>query len=397
MTGRGLRAGRRATRSTALLLGGLALAGCREPTAPYEAVDRVDESMSLPRQLTFSTGDDRSPTWSQEGGRVLYAAEGLASFVESEGVLLELPAEGGAASTLLPLVQFPGGPAPWLATPLDGGGGAVIWMELFGVRGDNLCPGTVVQCMPEGGTDGVAPNLSELRLHVGSPESPPGPDDTLLAIPVSGVAELPANGGGSRFAVANHPFQQLFNAERSAVFRPSQEPGGDRIVFSDGLRLLTWRPGDTQAQPIPGTEDAVHAAWSPDGQWIAFTSLVRGEPEPFECQHFTPLGPVCTQARIDYAILERRVTIVRPDGGDRTDVGPGDDPAWVPGTQRLAFRRDGQIWTSAIDGSDARLVEGTAGGREPAPSPDGTLLAFARLDPTRMTHDIFLVSLAGGS
>ena len=78
------RAGRRGTRWTVLLLGGLSAAGCREPTAPYEAVDRIDESTSLPRQLTFSTGDDRSPAWSREGDRVLYAAEGLASFLGAQ-------------------------------------------------------------------------------------------------------------------------------------------------------------------------------------------------------------------------------------------------------------------------------------------------------------------------
>lgn len=366
---------------------------CRDATLPFEAVDRIDESQSLPRQLTFSTGDDRSPAWTADGSTLLYGAQGFPPFVPAPGLLLEVPVSGGPADEVLPDLQFPNGPEQWFASPVPGAG-ALAWMELFGVRGENVCPETVVQCLPAGETDGVAPRLAELRLRVSGPG---GAADagSMLAVVVEGLEELPPEGGGSRFTVVNHPFQQLFHAERSAVFRPSWSPEGDRLVFSDGLVLRVWRPGDASSTPVPDTEDGVHAAWSPDGEWIAFTRLVRGPPRSVECQHFTPLGPVCTQERVEYAVLDRRVMLVRPDGSELRQVGPGDDPAWWPGTGRLLFRRDGEIWSSRPDGTDARVVDGTAGGREPAASPDGSVLAFARLDPQVMTHDIWLVSLGG--
>lgn len=386
---------RRIVMTAWVLAGGVGVWGCRDGTTPFQALDRVDESQALPRQLTFSAVDDRSPSWSASGDSVLYAAPGFAPFVDARGLLLSVPAVGGAATEVLPLIQFPGGPADWFASPVPTGDGRLAWMDLFGVRDQNLCPQTVVACIPEGSNDGVAPRLSELRLRVGRADQLPGPADPLLPIPVAGVVQLPPEGGGSRFRVENHPFQQIFQAEGSAVFRPSWNPSRDRVAFSDGLRILTWAPGQEDPIPVPGTGDGVQASWSPDGSWIAFTRLVRGPPQAFDCQHFTPLGPVCTQLRTDFAILARVVTIVRPDGSGAIELGPGDDPAWWPATGRLVFRRDGRIWSAEPDGSDARSIEGTEGGREPAVSPDGGVLAFARLDPTTMAHNIWLVSLAG--
>jgi hypothetical protein len=113
------------------------------------------------------------------------------------------------------------------------------------------------------------------------------------------------------------------------------------------------------------------------------------------CTHVVPLGPVCAQERTEYPILDRIVTLVRPDGSDLREVGSGDDPAWHPDATGLVYRRDGRLWISSLDGSGTVEIPGTEGGREPAVSPDGRSVAFARIDPGVMTHDIWVVELPG--
>lgn len=381
---------------TVVALVAVAVGACQDATLPFEAIDRPDESQSLPRQLTFSEADDRSPAWDRGTEAVLFSTEGFPPFVAAPGLLLAVPSGGGAARELLPRLQFPGGPRDWFASPTPSPtGGRVAWVELWGVLDSNVCPGTAVSCATDVPTEGLAPRLVEVRLRVASTDAGPA-DGQVLPVLMEGLVELPPSQGLTSYAVTMHPFQALFNLEGSAVFRPSWSPSGDRLVFSDGLRLLIWSVDGGDPAPIPSTEDGVHAAWSPDGKWIAFTRLVRGEPVSFECLHSVPLGPVCRQERVEVPIERRVVTVVRPDGTDVTDVGPGDDPAWLPDSQTLLFRRQGAVWTARRDGSDAAPVPGTEGGREPAASPDGTAVVFARIDPRVMTHDLWVASLTGG-
>jgi len=374
-------------------LGAVALLGavsCRDATSPFEAVDRPDDTGMVPRQITFSAGDDRSPAWDPSGEAILYATPGFSPFGEAPGVLLRVPSGGGAAAEVFPRLQFPGGPEDWFASPAPRGG-VVAWMDLWAVRGENFCPGTTIMCVPEGETDGTAPPLAEIRLRVRTPEGGPEEGDPELRVSIEGVT-VP-DPAVQRFVVEMHPFQELFHAEGSAVFRPSWSPAGDQLVFSDGLRLLIWTIGSVEAVAIPGTDDGVQAAWSPDGEWIAFTRLVRGAARLFECQHLTLLGPVCSQDRIEYPITDRIVTLVRPDGSDLVALSRGDDPAWTPDSDRLVFREGGRLWMIGRDGSGLTDLPDTEGGREPAVSPDGTELAFARLDPGSMTHDVIVVGL----
>lgn len=163
-------------------------------------------------------------------------------------------------------------------------------------------------------------------------------------------------------------------------------------MLSDGLRLLIWRPGDTEATPIPGTDDGVHPAWSPDGEWIAYTYLERGASRAFECSCVDLLGTVVRQERAVFDIEARVIRLTRPDGSERIDLTEGEEPAWTPDGSTLVFRANDQLWRIGRDGSGLAPIPGTAGGREPAVSPDGRLLAFARRAENGM-HDIWVVSL----
>lgn len=53
-------------------------------------------------------------------------------------------------------------------------------------------------------------------------------------------------------------------------------PDGRDVVYigrRDGLDMLYHRPfGRDEARPLPGTEDAQSPFFSPDGQWVGFST-----------------------------------------------------------------------------------------------------------------------------
>ena len=77
----------------------------------------------------------------------------------------------------------------------------------------------------------------------------------------------------SRFTITLPPGRQLAGLDGGPVVALS--PDGTRLAYvarqSGGAQLLYLRPMDgLEAQPIPGTEDAVGPFFSPDGQWLGF-------------------------------------------------------------------------------------------------------------------------------
>ena len=122
---------------------------------------------------------------------------------------------------------------------------------------------------------------------------------------------------------------------------------------------------------------------------------MRGDPIAATCTHSGLLGPVCRQERVDYAVNDRRIALVRPDGSETRDLGRGEDPAWTPDSSRLVFRRDGRLWMIAAEGGTATPIPGTEGAREPAMSPDGGRVAYVRL-LTAGKHDLWVMPFDGG-
>jgi Tol biopolymer transport system component len=183
-----------------------------------------------------------------------------------------------------------------------------------------------------------------------------------------------------RYNVRYLPGQRVFAGERSFFFRPSWAPQGDRVALSDGAHLRIWKVGAANAPTVPNTEGAIWPAWSPDGEWIAFTRTSVTDSTHASCVYQAPLG-YC--AFVEY-----------PDGSGLRELGEGWEPAWSPDGGSLFLRRDDRIWRLDLDGSSSpEAIPDTEGGREPAVSPDGRFLAFARRLPEGRNFDIWVVGL----
>lgn len=83
-------------RSLRLLALGAALAGCQHGEPFDSTPERPDGPFSqvFPRRLTFSPGDDRTPSWLPDGSGIIYSSERL-DRPDHDRCLLVIPAEGG--------------------------------------------------------------------------------------------------------------------------------------------------------------------------------------------------------------------------------------------------------------------------------------------------------------
>lgn len=142
-------------------------------------------------------------------------------------------------------------------------------------------------------------------------------------------------------------------------FSPNWSPDGQYIVFS------TVAEGRNQIEIISVNDsnrhllthnsfNGVNATWSPDGQQILF--LLQGEKQ-------TP----------------NQVRVMSADGSNEYALANCDyePPSWSPDGKLIAFVFNQQIWVMAPDGSNQRnLSNNTFQDYQPTWSPDGKQIAF---------------------
>ena len=189
----------------------------------------------------------------------------------------------------------------------------------------------------------------------------------LLLLGCSGDATAPGGAGGEDYA----PGQRMPQAARphtpvtTGVLVFQSDVAGRPKIFT--IDVATGRVRQLTAGADWRDESP---RWSPDGQFIAFTS---------NRAHYGPQAEAGTPD-LDVYVMQadgsrvRRVT---------TDPGNDQDPSWLPDGQDLVFSSDrasrGDLFRVRIaDGRTERLTTNFVGRAiMPAVSPDGSTVAFA--------------------
>lgn len=204
-------------------------------------------------------------------------------------------------------------------------------------------------------------------------------------------------------------------APRAGAFemQPDWSPGGKVIGFSrtsygeqGSERLRAIAPDGSGERTLAGGRGS-DPSWSPGASEVAFVGagifVARadgGAKRRLVAPTFAGVGGPAWSvdgAEIAYVTGALAIRSIRVDRtADRELVRDGTTPAWSPNGKRLAFSRDGHIWTAARDGSAAAEV--TRGGAEdlaPSWSPDGEWLAFVRRPRGASQGDVYRVRVDG--
>jgi Tol biopolymer transport system component len=233
---------------------------------------------------------------------------------------------------------------------------------------------------------GAAPinreTASEAIRTTATSRPPFGRSWALIAIPLALLGGLVA----SYFFFRKHerpftpPQQQLVSTFAGSHRSASFSPDGKRIAFINDVNDVpqVWIKGLPDGEPRQltiGEARAGRPRWSPNGNDIAYVRRLEGN---------------------------SAIWLISAEGGEpRKIIEGGRNPNWSWDGKRLVFEREYDVWTSNVDGSDQRRLEGVPTedllleDRNPAFSPDGSLIAFFEKDKGPM-GDIWVVPSIGG-
>ena len=371
----------RAAPPAALLLA----TACREAPVPITSIERTPAPLAYPLQLTYSVRDDRTPHWSADGDSVYYViATGVTSDMPTTSARVLPSGAGFAAPALEPLEAALPKPTLIFEPTFSPGGDRFAFAQVIQYH-QSMIAQTEPGCLGDAAARQNAnrsPRLGRLAVHI---RAVAGGSAQLVELALPGRSFASAD----TIVVDYHPFQRMWDETRAIPFHLSWSPDGTRLATSNGVGVVLIDAVTGVVEQVPGSTDGVAPSWSPDGQRIAFTRLPRGTSATAFCIHPGFLTPIAYQRRRVYAPAEPRLVVLELATGAVTELGVAQEPVWSGDGRYVYAVRDNAIWRIDVNGGGATIVDGTENGREPALSPDATLLAFSKLGP-RGDYDIWI-------
>lgn len=226
--------------------------------------------------------------------------------------------------------------------------------------------------------------------------------DTLRVSPGTGkttCAFISPTDGGVLFA-STHLDPRSVELQREEIeFRESGRERRYAWDYDPAMDLFAW---DRDTEELTRLTEArgydAEASYSPDGEWIAFTSMRSlFEDELTERER--------RLAEVDPSYFGE-IWIMRADGSGKTRLtsAPGYDggPFFFPDGERIVWRRFGEdgvvadIYSMRLDGSDARqLTDFGSMSWAPYVHPSGEYLLFASNKLGFSNFEVYLVDTAG--
>jgi Tol biopolymer transport system component len=178
---------------------------------------------------------------------------------------------------------------------------------------------------------------------------------------------------------ADHPAAIEYSSRDKLGLEPAWAPDGALVFQSDALgsgRLVEAIADGVQGERLLGPigDRELSSAWpamSPDGRSLL---LSLGPVELFQTGWKSSIT------------LDSSIGLTDLNGTSTTILGAGTDPAWSPDGRRIAFARSTEghlhLYVAHADGTGAtQITAGTEDDRQPSWSPDGRFIAYCSMRP----------------
>jgi Tol biopolymer transport system component len=370
-----------------------------------------------------SEGQADQPAWSPDGSWISWrtidtAGFGRRSNVTSRGITLEHPDGTGerliAGAGTVGYSWGAGSDRVWLAVQAPGANAAILWeaplIDPPGAVDVSLDPAS--DYAPGGVSFDWQPLASGRTAALLPSPPPPTPAAELPQVtPAPAAAANP----GKRWPTLRTLGQDSCSLVNVSVDNPDPttianfcdlaangwsggwSPTGSAFAIAQGGTLTIYHPDGHENRILDSVPGIDGVGWSPDGTWLSMTAgahsyVLRpdgsGMREIPGTPSWSPDARTMAISRPDGVLL-----VGSSEGSGLVAIGSVPGPTtWSPDGSHFGFIRDGNLWTVAIDGSDARNVTALplGGASWAAWSPDGRWIAVSSF------HGIWLVPPSGG-